>query len=118
MTEPVTTGGGFAALFSLENIEVLLGALTGAWVYLLSLHNVPAERRLLLFLVSFVVGVLGSGFVAQFLDWATPDNVHPGEPIGAVIAAVIAVRLLVFAGTVATDPVAFIKKMRGGKDDE
>lgn len=113
MPEPVSTSGmatpllmsaTFVGLWSGADAGVVIGAFAGAVVFVLSAAEFPVWKRLLFFIVSFVMGILGAGFTASIIDAFLPDQVVVDKPIGALVAAASVISLLLFIISKAKNP--------------
>ncbi|WP_114195492.1 putative holin [Edaphovirga cremea] len=126
MGEPVSTGTG-AATYILGGVTIIglapginsgivIGAFGGAVIYVLSSADISILRRVCLFLISFLVGIVSADFVTSIINYFTPDVIVAEAPLGAVVASAVAVRLLMFISKESGDPVKLIKKLRGHGD--
>lgn len=122
MTEPVGTGAATAALTGvtvvglLSGVDsgVLIGAFAGAVIFVMSANDLSWWRKLALFVVSLLVGILAAPFTADIITWATPGDIVAHSPVGALVASAIAVRLLMLASQ---NPTGFFDRFRRGGSD-
>jgi hypothetical protein len=129
MTEPLTgTGAATAAVTGVTLVGLVSGldagsviaAFAGAVIFVLSAIDFPIWKRLLLFLVSIVVGVLAAGFTALALTSLisiVSAKVEVDRSVGALIASAAAVRvLMLFTAKPSNDSSIFdrIDRFRGG----
>lgn len=79
-------------------VAIVLGALTGSLIYILSLDGMSSYKRIGYFFVSFFSGIIGASPATDFLEkTATNFLEYPvviNQSLGAIVAAAIAVRLL------------------------
>lgn len=107
MTEPLTatTLTGTAAATGLLawwyglDAGVVIGAFAGAVFFVLSSRDYSFMQKTGLFGVSFAGGVLSAGFAAKLMTAIVPGTTEAPEPLGALVAAALAVRLLVSLNT-------------------
>ncbi|MFQ6256129.1 hypothetical protein HB991_13625 [Yersinia mollaretii] len=125
MPEPLTTAGATAVLggtalvgfWSGLDAEVVLGAFAGTVIFVTSAVEFPIKRRLILSLVSFIIGIITYRPVAAFIIDFLPTGYDRGaDAAGALLSAVIAVRLLMAFYGRAGNPGAIFK--RGGDDEQ
>ncbi|MBE5250959.1 phage holin family protein [Enterobacteriaceae bacterium YMB-R22] len=127
MPEPLTTGtsaatymiGGItiASLFAGGDTGVIIGAFSGAVIYVLSASDLSIWQRLLSFLASFLIGGQTAGFVTDVINYVTPEVIHAERPLGAVVASAIAVRVFMYISKQSENPGQWFKKLRGGGGD-
>ena len=102
MPEPISSSAatstltGLALLFTLPGVDpsVVLGALTGAVLFISAAEEQGRLRRIALFVDSFVSGLLLAGFTCQLLEVLLPASVQVSNAIGSLIASAMMVRLL------------------------
>lgn len=123
MAEPVgTTGAATTALTSvtvvglLSGVDsgVLIGAFAGAVIFVMSASEFSWLKKMALFVASLLVGILAAPFAAAIITWATPVGIEAHEPVGALVASAIAVRLLMSASQ---NPTGFFDRFRRGGSD-
>ncbi|QHA85555.1 putative holin [Serratia rhizosphaerae] len=123
MAEPLgTTGAATAAvtgvtvvgLLSGVDSGVLIGAFAGAVIFVLSAAEFSIWKKLALFVASLLVGILTAPFAAAIITWATPGDIEARDPVGALVASAIAVRLLMSASQ---NPTGFFDRFRRGGSD-
>ena len=120
MAEPgsstAITGSVFsvAILSMFPGIEaaVVLGAFAGAVVFVLSSSDLSIAAKAASFIVSFIAGCIGAGFMAGLIGALTPQPVDVPDGVGALLAAALAVRLLMWLIRKAEDPEALIGRVR------
>ncbi|HGM5575426.1 putative holin [Serratia ureilytica] len=123
MAEPVgTTGAATTALTGvtvvglLSGVDsgVLIGAFAGAVIFVMSATEFSWIKKFALFVASLLVGILAAPFAADVITWATPAGIEAHEPVGALVASAIAVRLLMSASQ---NPTGFFDRFRRGGSD-
>lgn len=121
MTEPGTgaataalTGVTVAGLLSGVDSGVVIGAFAGAVIFVMSATDFIWLKKMALFVVSLLVGILAAPFAADLITWATPGDIEAGDPVGALVASAIAVRLLMSASQ---NPTGFFDRFRRGGSD-
>jgi hypothetical protein len=93
---------------------VLIGAFAGAVIFVMSASDFSLLKKLALFVASLLVGILAAPFVADIITWATPGDIEARDPVGALVASAIAVRLLMSASQ---NPTVFFDRFRRGGSD-
>lgn len=104
MAEPVSstaiTGSIWAvtllSLFPGVESAVVLGAFAGAVVFVLSSSDLGLLAKAASFVVSFIAGCIGAGFMAGVISALTPSAVQVSTGVGALLAASLAVKLLLW----------------------
>jgi len=123
MVEPAgTTGAATTALTGvtvvglLSGVDsgVLIGAFAGAVIFVMSASEFSWLKKMVLFVASLLVGILTAPFAADIITWATPAGIEAHEPVGALVASAIAVRLLM---SVSQNPTGFFDRFRRGGSD-
>ncbi|EMF6289699.1 TPA: hypothetical protein I8374_002052 [Serratia marcescens] len=126
MSEPVTStaagtymigGITIAGLVAGADTGVIIGAFAGAVIYVLSAADLSIWHRLASFLASFMIGTLAAGFVTDAINYMTPDAIHAERPLGAVVAAAVAVRIFMYISKQSENPGQWFKRLRGGSGD-
>ncbi|CNF82468.1 phage holin family protein [Yersinia enterocolitica] len=129
MSEPITstgaatatvTGVTFIGLLSGLDAGVVVGAFAGAAVLVLSASDFSLFKKLFLFGLSWGTGVLSAPFITSYINFLTPDEVKAAEPVGAMVAGAVVIRLLMWANKESKNPGNIIDRFRsgGGKPDE
>lgn len=88
------TGVSLYGLFAGTDYGVVFGAFAGSTFYITTASNLGYFKRIALFVVSFISGVLCSGLVGAKLSEWTGYIEKPLDALGAVIISTLAVRLL------------------------
>lgn len=124
MTEPTSlTFTSFISAFSLSmiypNIEngIILGALCGSILLVISEQCISLLRRIVLFLISFSMGLLLAEMTLYLLIPIFPNNIQTKMPLGlgALISSAISVKLLLWLIKKFDDPTNFFNYFRGKK---
>ncbi|MFQ1008883.1 hypothetical protein B6D16_09885 [Gilliamella apicola] len=124
MTEPTSlTFTSFISAFSLSmiypNIEngIILGALCGSILLVISEQCISLLRRIILFLISFSMGLLLAEMTLYLLIPIFPTNIQTKMPLGlgALISSAISVKLLLWLIKKFDDPTNFFNYFRGKK---
>lgn len=120
MAEPsITTAAvataGMLALFPGVDAGIVLGSFSGAAVFVLSSNDYPAWKKLAYLALAFFAGCLAAPTFAGLLAIPMPDSVHVPPAVGALIAAALVIKLLLWLIENAGDPLAFLDRLRGEK---
>ncbi|WP_187359958.1 putative holin [Chitinolyticbacter meiyuanensis] len=124
MPEPITTSGlgGFAffgavlvSLFPGVDAGVVLAAFGGAVLFVATSPELGGWAKLLYLIVSLIAGCMAAPFAAALLGLLLFGQVSVDKPVGALIAATIAVKLLLWLIRRADDPAAWLDLLRGRK---
>ena len=124
MTEPTSlTFTAIISAFSLSmiypNIEngIILGALCGSILLVISEQCISLLRRIVLFLISFSMGLLLAEMTLYLLIPIFPTNIQTKMPLGlgALISSAISVKLLLWLIKKFDDPTNFFNYFRGKK---
>ncbi|HEM0054038.1 TPA: holin [Escherichia coli] len=124
MSEPLSGSGTAAALggatvfglFTGTDFGIVFGAFAGALFVATMPQTLSAWRVAALFLVSFIVGVLGAGALASWLAVTTGYNGESADALCAVLVSVVSVKILSFIhqqdiGTLLS---GLLSRLRGG----
>lgn len=116
MATAIVTGATIAGLLSgPEAADVVIGAFIGSVIFVISAKDYPFVTRTVLFVVSFVIGVVSSEFFANALSTSLPGELAVTKLIGAIVSSAVSVRLLMALTKRAADP-DLLKK--GGHNNE
>ena len=89
-----TTGAAISApAFGIDPMLVI-GAITGAGIFVLSHEEQSAIKKLILFLGSVACGFVGARFAADITSIVIPSAVEINDGVGAIIASSVSVRIL------------------------
>ena len=107
MSEPVsstavaTYGLGITVLMGTVSeipAGVYIGAFAGSVVYVLTNSDIPTFKRLCFFLISFIVGIIGSEYAANIMTTLTATWLPTGSvvdrSIGAIVASAVAIKII------------------------
>ncbi len=123
MSEPISdngtamlmaTGVTIAGVLSGVDAGVLIGAFAGAVIFVLSATELVLFKKIMLFGVSFLAGIVAASFAADIITAMTPNNVEAKDPVGALVSSAIAVRFLI---SISSNPASFIDRFRRGGND-
>ncbi|WP_337261191.1 MULTISPECIES: phage holin family protein [unclassified Serratia (in: enterobacteria)] len=116
MATAIVTGATIAGLLSgPEAADVVIGAFIGSVIFVISAKDYPFATRTVLFVVSFVIGVVSSEFFANAISTTLPGELAVTKLIGAIVSSAVSVRLLMALTKRAADP-DLLKK--GGHNNE
>lgn len=125
MTEPTTatTTTAMISAFSVAtiypNIEngIILGALCGSILLILNEGNISVLRRIALFFISFMLGMLLAEFTVQLLNEVLPESIQDKMPfsLGALIASAVSVKLMLWLIKNIDNPLSVINFIKGNK---
>jgi len=129
MAEPTSSTTITSAIFSTLSISallngldagIILGALCGAMLLVLSQKEISLLKRLFFFLISFSLGVFLNELFSYAISLVIPTNLNDKLPagFGALIASAISVKLLLWLINQADDPFNILNSMRGTKNDD
>lgn len=120
MAEPVSSTAATGSIWAVTLLSmfpgiesaVVLGSFAGAVVFVLSSADLSPIAKAASFVVSFIAGCIGAGFMAGMVSALTPQPVTVPEGVGALLAAALAVRLLMWLIRKAEDPEALVGRVR------
>ena len=124
MTEPTSlTFTSIIRAFSLSMIYpntengVILGALCGSILLVISEQYISPFRRIVLFFISFAIGLLLAEMTQYLLIPIFPTNIQTKIPpgLGALVASAISVKLLLWLIKKFDDPTDLFNNFRGKK---
>ncbi|UXY16734.1 phage holin family protein [Chitiniphilus purpureus] len=124
MPEPITTssvstfafiGAVLVGLFPGVDAGVALAAFAGAVLFVGTSAELGLWSKLLYLVVSLIAGCLAASFAASLLGVVLLGLVNVDRPVGALIAAASAVRLLLWLIRRSDDPSAWLDLLRGRK---
>ncbi|EPN2807287.1 putative holin [Serratia marcescens] len=97
---------------------VMIGAFAGAVIFVLSAADFPLWKRAMLFVVSMLVGMyaaeLSASIVASLLTTLLRESITVQKPVGAVLAAAAAVRILMMFSARPSSNGSIFDRFRGG----
>ncbi|MCG9124303.1 phage holin family protein [Laribacter hongkongensis] len=123
MAEPTSTSIasaatlGAALLASFPGIDagIVLGAFAGAAVFVLSSKDLHTLKKLAYLALAFFAGVLAAPMFAALLATVLPASVAVPTSVGALLSAALVIKLLLWVIEQASDPLAFVSRLKGGK---
>ncbi|KZN44038.1 putative holin [Pseudoalteromonas luteoviolacea] len=118
MSEPLSTTKAIAAVSALTLIPgtdpaAIIGAFTGAALFIMSNEQLTTLKRLSLFVVSFLGGLICAGWATVLISNLLPDSLQISPGMGALIAAACVVRLVQYLMRLMDDPKRFLSFIRG-----
>lgn len=121
MSEPISTSTATAAVagvtvlsfLPLADPSIVIGAFTGATLFVMTDDILSKWRRVMLFVISFLGGGMCASLSASLLSALTHGiaQVHPG--VGAIVASALLVRILQAAMRFTANPETFFSFLRG-----
>jgi hypothetical protein len=90
----LVSGVSVAGLFPGIDPGVLIAAIGGGLIFVLTDNDYSPLKKWLLLLPSVIAGIVASPFIAALLTELTPVAVTAKRPIGALISSAIAVKIL------------------------
>lgn len=97
-------------LHLMSRFGVVLGASTGAIYYVYMGKFLSKSKKITLFIISFMFGVISAEFAANFLSAITPSSVVAETSFGAMISAALCLKILKAIGNNINDFVSLFKK--------
>lgn len=123
MAEPITSGTAsvalgavtLLALFPGLQAETVLGAFAGAVVFVLSAKDLSLPLKAAFWLLSMIAGVVCAATVAALMSSVLPSKVIVSSGVGALVAASVVIRLLLWLIRRAEAPDAALAEWRAKK---
>lgn len=116
-TAVASAGLAGASVFGLAtgiDYGVVFGAFAGAVFYVATAADVSRLRLVAYFITSFIVGVLGAGFIGSKLTAATHYE-KPLDALGAVIISALCIKILTFLNSQDLNSLfGMFSRLRGG----
>ena len=102
MPEPISSSAatstltGLALLFTLPGVDpaMVLSSLTGAVLFISATEEHSRWRKLALFAVSFIVGLVMADLASQLLGMLLPAGVNVSKAVGSLLSSALMVRVL------------------------
>ncbi|WP_338562964.1 putative holin [Erwinia sp. E_sp_B04_7] len=94
------------------NYGVLFGAFAGAVFYVASAVDLRLIVRAAYFIVSWIVGIFGSGLAGAKLEQLSGYTDRPLDGLGAILLSALAIKTLTFFSQ--QDPVDWLARLKGG----
>lgn len=124
MSEPISATSATAAVAAASLLTLLpgvdpavvIGAFTGAVLFIISDETIGKFKRLGLFIASFLGGSLFANWVATLLSVFLPASLPVNPGMAAIIAAACVVRFLQYVIHLSNNPdswLSVIKNIRG-----
>ncbi|AZZ98013.1 MULTISPECIES: putative holin [Pseudoalteromonas] len=118
MSEPISTTKAVAAVSALTLIPgadpaAVIGAFTGAVLFIMSNDQLSTVKRIGLFLVSFLGGLVCADWSSILISNLLPDSLQISSGMGALIASACVVRLVQYLMNLMDDPKRFLAFIRG-----
>lgn len=89
-----TTGAAVAApAFGIDPM-IVIGAIAGAGVFILSHEEQSAVKKLILFVCSVACGFIAARTASDVLSVMLPGTVEVSKGVGAIVASSVSVRIL------------------------
>lgn len=121
MSEPISTSTATAAVASVTVLSILpladpgivIGAFTGATLFVMTDDILSKWRRVMLFVISFLGGALCASLSASLLSALTQGIAQVPTAVGAIVASALFVRILQAAMRFTANPETFFAFLRG-----
>lgn len=121
MSEPISATSATAAVATASALTlvpgaepaVMIGAFTGAVLFIITNDTNGNLQRLGLFVVSFLGGVLCADWAANAVSAALPDTMQVNIGMAALIASACVVRLLQYLMKMTNSPESWLSALRG-----
>lgn len=84
--------------FSITNnitIEIIMASFSGSLVYILTQHHFDKYRQPFIFLVSFVMGIVGADSVLVLVNDFIPSDFTGERPVGAFLSSALTVTVII-----------------------
>jgi hypothetical protein len=113
-TAGALTGAALLALFPGLDAGAVLGAFAGAAVFVMSSTDLSPFKRVGFLVASIAAGLLAAQTVAGVLASFVPARVPVPSGVGALVAAALAVKLLLWLIRSADNPADLLRSWKGG----
>jgi len=121
MSEPIsaTTATSAVATASILTLvpgaepAVMIGAFTGAVLFIITNDTSGNLQRVGLFVVSFLGGVLCANWAANALSAMLPDSLQVNMGMAALISSACVVRMLQYLMKLTNNPESWLNALRG-----
>ncbi|MVT06067.1 hypothetical protein CD006_26360 [Enterobacter sp. 10-1] len=77
------------------NLDVIIASLSGALVYILTQHHFDKGRQPFIFIVSFVMGIVGADTALMLVNNFIPSDFTGKRPVGAFLCSALAVTVMI-----------------------
>lgn len=121
MSEPISTstataalaGVTVASLMPFADPAVVIGAFTGATLFVMTDEMPSHWRRIILFIASFLGGCLCAQLISDVVSNVLPEQISVHTSVGAIIGSALLVRLMQLLQRLMQNPESFISMFRG-----
>lgn len=122
MAEPISSSTASVSVITLALLSlfpgieaaVVLGAFAGAAMFVLASYTLSTAKKLGFFLISFIAGFLSAPIVTGLIDSMLPRHIEVNRGVGALLAAAVSVKLLLWLIRYADNPLELLDRLRGG----
>lgn len=124
MSEPISATSATAAVATASALTlvpgaepaVMIGAFTGAVLFIITNDTSSKSQHFGLFVVSFLGGVLCANWSASALSAALPETLQVNLGMAALISSACVVRLLQYLMKLTNNPSGWLRLLRGMRD--
>lgn len=121
MSEPISATSATSAVATASILTlvpgaepaVMIGAFTGAVLFIITNDTTGNLQRVGLFVVSFLGGVLCANWAANALSAALPDSLQVNMGMAALISSACVVRMLQYLMKLTNNPESWLNALRG-----
>ncbi|WP_288739581.1 putative holin [uncultured Rheinheimera sp.] len=121
MSDPISTTSATAAVTTASLLTlvpgvdpaVVIGAFTGAMLFILSDESIGKFKRFGLFMASFLGGALCAQWAAVALSFFLPSTLPVNPGMAAIIAAACVVRILQYIIHLSNNPDSWLSVIKG-----
>ncbi|MCT8866918.1 phage holin family protein [Shewanella xiamenensis] len=121
MSEPISATSATSAVATASILTlvpgaepaVMIGAFTGAVLFIITNDTSGNLQRLGLFVVSFLGGVLCANWAANALSAMLPDSLQVNMGMAALISSACVVRMLQYLMKLTNNPESWLNALRG-----
>ncbi|WP_338725824.1 putative holin [Shewanella baltica] len=121
MSEPISATSATSAVATASILTlvpgaepaVMIGAFTGAVLFIITNDTSGNLQRIGLFIVSFLGGVLCANWVANAISAMLPDTLQVNMGMAALISSACVVRMLQYVMKLTNNPESWINALRG-----
>lgn len=122
MTEPASTtvataavtGVSLLALFPGLDAGAVLGAFSGAAVFVMSSRELGGIQKLIFLFLATIAGLIGASLAADLLATVLPSNVKVSIGVGALVASALVIKVLIWMINKADNPADLLSSLKGG----
>lgn len=121
MSEPISATSATSAVVTASILTlvpgaepaVMIGAFTGAVLFIITNDTSGNLQRVGLFVVSFLGGVLCANWAANALSAVLPDSLQVNMGMAALISSACVVRMLQYLMKLTNNPESWLNALRG-----